>query len=405
MPAGLQRRVHRYVLRKGEMLPGGYSWPIVVSIDVTLLIVSVVAVLQRPVSQWWIAGGALLVAYLPYIVFFAIDVTVPASIEVLALGLGWMLATPILLFGTSTPIEGDFAGVLLGLVCGVIGSMSSMRGGLLAAAGAATVLGAAVAMNRIDTPWLYLSFIGIGWLVGYLMRIQQGLLTEMRQTQEKLAEHAAADERRRIAREIHDVIAHSLSVTLLHITGARRGLQVDRDIEEAVEALELAEQLGREAMADIRGTVGLLDATTGNIAPEPGVSDIPALVDDFVHAGLAVTYESGGWHDRIPAGAGLALYRIAQESLANIAKHAPDAVSQMTLAVAPVAATLTVTNLLPVPVSVATRAEGRGMAGMRQRVELLGGTIVAGPSDDVWTVRAVIPLADKSGCPLRGYGP
>ncbi|PRC52503.1 two-component sensor histidine kinase, partial [Mycobacterium sp. ITM-2017-0098] len=85
------------------------------------------------------------------------------------------------------------------------------------------------------------------WLVGYLMRIQQQLLVEQREAQQKLAEHAATDERRRIAREVHDVIAHSLSVTLLHVTGARRGLQEDRDIDEAVEALEQAERLGRQA--------------------------------------------------------------------------------------------------------------------------------------------------------------
>ncbi len=94
--------------------------------------------------------------------------------------------------------------------------------------------------------------------------------------------HAAADERRRIAREVHDVIAHSLSVTLLHVTGARRGLQQDRDIDDAVEALEQAEHLGRQAMADIRRTVGLLDGALMSLAPEPGVDDIHCLVDDFV---------------------------------------------------------------------------------------------------------------------------
>ena len=99
----------------------------------------------------------------------------------------------------------------------------------------------------------------MGWLVGYLMHIQQQLLIKQQQAQALLAEHAAADERRRIAREVHDVIAHSLSVTLLHTTAARRGLQEDRDVDDAVDALEQAEQLGRQAMADIRRTVGLLD--------------------------------------------------------------------------------------------------------------------------------------------------
>lgn len=383
-------------------MPGGFSWPIVVSIDITLLVVSAVALLQRPESQWWIAVIGLVVAYSPYIVFFGIEMTVAPALEALALGLAWMLAISIWIFGMSAPIEGDFAPVLLGLVTGVIGSMTSIRGGMLAAGTAAAILGAAVSMGRVDTPWLYLSFIGIGWLVGYLMRIQQQLLMEQRDAQQKLAEHAAADERRRIAREVHDVIAHSLSVTLLHVTGARRGLQQDRDVDEAVEALEQAERLGRQAMADIRRTVGLLDEAVGKVAPEPGVGDIPTLVDDFVRAGLTVRFHASGPQDRLSAAAGLALYRIAQESLANIAKHAPDAESTMTLTVSQGSAVLTVTNRLPVPVA-ARRVDGRGMRGMRQRVELLDGTITAGPHDDGWVVRATIPL-DDDPCRLRSWG-
>ena len=115
-------------------------------------------------------------------------------------------------------------------------------------------------MHRLDNAGLYLSFVAIGWLVGYLMRTQQLLMIKQGQAQAALAEHAAADERRRIAREVHDVIAHSLSVTLLHVTAARRGLQQDRDVDDAVGALEDAERLGRQAMADIRRTVGLLDS-------------------------------------------------------------------------------------------------------------------------------------------------
>lgn len=402
MLAGMQRRWRRYVLRKGDNLPGGFTWPVVVSIDITLVMVSLVAIVQRPVPQWWIAALGVAVAYVPYVVFFTIDVTISAVLEVFALGTAWMLAISVLLFGTSTPIDGDFAGVLLGLVSGVIGAMASTRGGMLVVGSATVVWGIAAATHRLDTPWLYLSFIGIGWLVGYLMRIQQQLLMEQKQAQERLSEHAAADERRRIAREVHDVIAHSLSVTLLHVTGARRALQQDRDVEDAVEALEEAEKLGRQAMADIRRTVGLLDDTVGKVAPEPSAGDIPALVDDFVRAGLTVTFEADGQQDRISAAAGLALYRIAQESLANIAKHAPDASAVMTLEVSRSTARLTVANRLPVSVAAAVNGEGRGMRGMRQRVELLGGTIKAGPSGDGWVVRAVMPLDDDPGWGCRG---
>ncbi len=399
MLAAVKHRFRQYALHKGDVLPGGFTWPFVISIDVAMVAVAIVAVVQRPMSEWWVGAIAIAVACLPWLIFFVFNVVV---LEAFALLLSWSLGIAILLFATSTPIEGDFAPVLLSMLTGVVGSVTSMRGGFFGAGTAAALLILAASLGRIDTPWLYLSFIGIGWLVGYLMRIQQQLLMEQKQAQLKLAEHAASDERRRIAREVHDVIAHSLSVTLLHVTGARRGLQEDRDIDEAVEALEQAERLGRQAMADIRRTVGLLDDAVGKVTPEPGVGDIPVLVHDFVRAGLEVTFASSGRHDRISSAAGLALYRIAQESLANIAKHAPDAPSQMSLTVSPTSAALTVSNRLPVTATAC--ADGRGMRGMRQRVELLGGTITAGPAAADWVVHAAIPLDTESACMIRTRG-
>ena len=125
-------------------------------------------------------------------------------------------------------------------------------------------------------------------------------------------------------------------------------------------------------------------------------------MDDFVRAGLAVTFQAEGAQDGVSAGLGLALYRIAQESLANIAKHAPDTASEMTLTVSQTAATLTVSNRLPVPVAAAAVPEGRGVRGMRQRIELLGGAISAGPEGDGWVVRAVVPL-DEHQCLIQSW--
>ncbi len=244
---------------------------------------------------------------------------------------------------------------------------------------------------------LYLGFIAVGWLLGYLMRTQRLLLAEQIAAQEMLAEHAAADERRRIAREVHDVIAHSLSITLLHVTGARRALQQDRDVDDAVEALEQAERLGRQAMADIRRTVGLLDnwpTKTAPTTPEPGIDDIAALVEGFQRAGLAVGLCVEGPTDHVSAAVGLALYRITQESLANIAKHAPESKAGVVLDVSTVSARLAITNLLPAAVMAAPSPEGRGLRGMRQRVELLGGAIDVGPTRDGWSVCAEIPLQE-----------
>ena len=114
----------------------------------------------------------------------------------------------------------------------------------------------------------------LGMFVGVLLQYQRRFLYQERENQAIRSGKAADEERRRIAREVHDVIAHSLSITLLHLTAARRALQTDDDPTEAVEALVEAERLGRQAMADIRRTVGMLDAGPAQMAPEPGAADI-----------------------------------------------------------------------------------------------------------------------------------
>jgi len=278
-----------------------------------------------------------------------------------------------------------------------VATLSSVPAGFLVTVWAAAMLLTASALHRLDAVALYLGFIAAGWLLGYIMRTQRLLMAEQIEAQKLLAEHAAADERRRIAREVHDVIAHSLSITLLHVTGARRALQQDRDVDDAVEALEQAEKLGRQAMADIRRTVGLLDnwpTKTAPTTPEPGIDDVAALVEGFQQAGLAVTLCVEGPTDHVSAAVGLALYRITQESLANIAKHAPESKSSVVLDISPVSVRLAVNNLLPAAVAAAQSPEGRGLRGMRQRVDLLGGAIDVGPTRDGWSVCAEIPLQE-----------
>ena len=150
-------------------------------------------------------------------------------------------------------------------------------------------------------------------------------------------------------------------------------------------------------MADIRRTVGLLDDSPrkgGQITPEPGIDDIGPLVADFERAGLAVTLSADGPTQRVSAAVGLAVYRITQESLANIAKHASDSKSSVVLSISPVSVRLAVSNRLPATVAATGSSEGRGLRGMRQRVELLGGVIEAGPTHDCWSVCAEIPLQD-----------
>ncbi|HET6731329.1 sensor histidine kinase [Mycobacterium sp.] len=387
--------VRERIRQRGELIPLGFNWAFVVTVDVAITGIVLIATLQRPTADLPAALIAIVAAVAPFVSFMVHGIKVTFKAPVL-----WASGTvsaAIFLFATSTPVTADFAPLLLVLTAGVVGSLTNILGGLLATASAAAVLLTASALHRVDAVALYLSFLGMGWLVGYLMRTQQQLMIKQQEAQAQLAEHAAADERRRIAREVHDVIAHSLSVTLLHTTAARRGLQEDRDVDDAVEALEQAEQLGRQAMADIRRTVGLLDDGPMKRSPEPGIDEITILVEDFVRAGLDVTLHVDGPVSRVPGAVGLALYRITQESLANIAKHAPDAQSVVTLVISHTSAMLTITNQLPVSVGATAASEGRGLRGMRQRVELLGGHIDIGPSGDGWAVKADIPLGAADG--------
>ena len=378
---------------QGELIPVGITWSSMVITDGLVIFGGLLATLQRPASDLPAALVAFAILLVPPLLFLFFSIKLGPAV----LWVTWSAATAVMLFATSTPIRADFAPALLVLMVGAVGTLTNALGGFLAAVSASALLLTAAALHRLDAVVLYLGFVAGGWLIGYLMCTQRLLLAQKIRAQEALAEHAAADERRRIAREVHDVIAHSLSITLLHVTGARRGLQQDRDIDDAVEALQQAEQLGRQAMADIRRTVGLLDnapTRPARTAPEPGLDDVGTLVADFERAGLDVTLHADGLAQSVPATVGLALYRIAQESLANIAKHAPDSKATVELHVSPASASLVVKNRLPAAVSASRSAEGRGLRGMRQRVELLGGAIDVGPSSEGWSVRAEIPLQD-----------
>ncbi|ETB45573.1 histidine kinase, partial [Mycobacterium avium subsp. paratuberculosis 10-8425] len=335
--------------RRGELIPVGLTWASLIAVDAALLLGGTIGTLQRPAADLPVSLTAFAIALSPTVAFFVFNMKMTPG----PLWATWTASTALTLFGTSTPIRADFAPALLVLMVLVVATLASVVGGLLAAASAAALLLTAAALHRLDAIVLYLGFIVAAWLLGYLMRTQRLLVAEQIEAQQMLAEHAAADERRRIAREVHDVIAHSLSITLLHVTGARRALRQDRDVDDAVEALEQAERLGRQAMADIRRTVGLLDNWPTKAAPttpEPGLDDVASLVDGFRRAGLAVTLCVEGPTDHVSPAVGLALYRITQESLANIAKHAPESKAGVVLDISPASARLAVTNILPAAV-------------------------------------------------------
>ncbi|MGW5438912.1 sensor histidine kinase [Nocardia asteroides] len=397
-PRAGMRRVLDTVRERIESLPYDYPPAVIIGADLALLFITGAAVLQRHAYfPSPLPLVAMATAFLP-IPLFAIFGVKPH---------------PVLLKGSALlscalflvqPVEADFAPFVLVIVAGEVAAVAS-RGltvgfALLAilelvAFDLAGHLHWGATGQRLQGLPMYALGIILGVFVGVLLQYQRRFLYQERENQVIRAGHAADEERRRIAREVHDVIAHSLSITLLHLTAARRALQTDEDVTEAVEALVDAERLGRQAMADIRRTVGMLDTSPALRTPEPSAADLDELVGDFRRAGLTVEYARTGDLAGVEGTVGHALYRIGQESLANVAKHAPGRPATVRLDVTAEAATLVVINAMPAGPP-ARRDTGMGLRGMRKRTELLGGTISAGAADDGWTVRARFPLKSSA---------
>ena len=300
------------------------------------------------------------------------------------------------------PVDYDFAMLVWVMLVGHVGATESFRVSLIATGLAAAALGALTLGDLVEGSAFWMAALIVGGDIGVIMRYQQVRLDQERRTHRDHEAAAILQERQRIAREVHDVIAHSLSVTMLHLTAARRSLEEDREsgIDEAIEALRDAERLGRAAMADIRHTVGLLGEGSGQPTAAPDLRDLDRLVDDFRTAGLDVDLVLRGDPAVVPPGAALGLYRIAQESLANIAKHQPAAGATVTLDSAADRQRLVVTNDLASPVRRASG--GSGLRGMRERAELLGGTFEAGRRAGQWVVEVELPGADPQPAPGGG---
>lgn len=317
-------------------------------------------------------------------------------------GLGWFvpryLMAGLVIAGVGAlavnQTTNDFVPFLLVIMVAEVASTASLRTAVVVTLGTTLMLGGFELLADYDGALIWIAAVvaGLGFGVGVQSQIR--VASEERAKRELAVEKAAGDERQRIAREIHDVIAHSLSVTLLHLTGARRALETDGDTDEAVGALRDAERLGRQAMNDIRRTVGLLQPDGhGERVPMPGLADVRALCGEFARAGVDVECEIAGDPDGVSLATGLGLYRIAQESLANAARHAPGAPVTVMVDVAADPVTMAVHNGRAngqVPAETPD-VGGLGLKGIEERVRLLGGTCRFGPEADGWSVRVSVP--------------
>jgi signal transduction histidine kinase len=332
---------------------------------------------------------------------FAVDARWPQLLRP-----GWPLAAAMLVvLGSATallfyrPADGDAAVLffiaLAAQVAGATGPQVSIPAGLAIVALPALASG----LGGSRTPVMAAIGAGFAWVAGSAVRAQARTAAELAEAQAAAAQHQIAAERQQLAREFHDLVGHTLSVTMLHMSAVRMSLE-DGEPGEAVESLDQAQRAGREAMREMRQTVAVLGSTPSDGPPPalPHARDLPELVAGFAAAGLKVDLDADADLTGIPDDVGLAAYRIAQESLTNAAKHAPDAVARVQVRVKAAELRLTVTNGIVSPGlrDPSLPGPGHGIAGMTQRARLAGGAFRAGPDGPRWRVEAIFPIGDRS---------
>ena len=273
-----------------------------------------------------------------------------------------------------------------------------------AAGGAMTLLYFDFFVEELQTPGEIIFHWGVFttvWLSGY------GLATSARQAKESTARAIAAEvsateqamaavlqERTRIARELHDIVAHAVSMMVVQAGAAEQ--VVEDDPQFTRRALETIRSTGADALSEMRRVVAMLRDSDdpGDLAPQPGLDALPALVEDVRGAGLRATLAVEGDPRPLPAGVGLAAYRIAQEALTNVRRHASATEVSVRVGYEPEAVRIEVVDD---GVGSADPAGGHGLAGMRERAAMYGGSVEAGSvNGSGFAVRATLPAGSRA---------
>ena len=262
----------------------------------------------------------------------------------------------------------------------------------------------AVLAGNLQVPKGVLPFIVLVpvWLAGSAMRRRQlraEASTERADRLEREREASLRAERARIARELHDVVTHSVSVMVLQ-TGAARQIMT-RDEQRSRELLESVEASGRSALDELRRLLGLISDEDGSapLQPQPGIAEIPSLIDQVRHAGLPVELSVEGHERPLAPGVAIVAYRIVQEALTNVLKHANGAPTRVVLRYDAAALELDIVDHGTHAATTSDDANtGRGLTGMRERTEMYGGTLVAAVApENGYGVHARIPLEPSGG--------
>jgi len=277
--------------------------------------------------------------------------------------------------------------------------------GLAAAAAGSAAIQLTPARFQWPTPVTNTLIIGAAWLLGhfahnyraYAARLEERT-AELERAREALARKAVTEERLRLARELHDVVAHAMSVIAVQSgVGAHVATTQPKEARRSLAAIEAT---SRAALTELRRLLGVLrqeDEPQGDLAPMPGLADLEGLLAEVAKAGLAVKLQVKGTRPPLPAGVDLSAYRIVQEALTNVVKHAGPAHAQVVVGYGDQEVTVEVIDDGRGAVTSITDGRagtGNGLIGMRERVAAFGGDLEVGPRPHGgFRVAARLPVA------------
>jgi signal transduction histidine kinase len=244
-------------------------------------------------------------------------------------------------------------------------------------------------------PFLLLLVL-LPWVTGMYLRTRRLYVAELRERaaraeaeREQRAREAVADEQRRIARELHDAVAHAMSVMVVQAEAAEEMLTVDP--EKARAPVQRIQSVGRDGLAEMRRLLAVLrTGESPGKAPQPGLAQLDVLADEIRSAGLPVDLTVEGEPRAVPVGVDISAYRIAQEALTNVLRHARATHVDVRLRYGEALELDVEDDGIGVPA--AANGGGHGLVGMRERVGLYGGTLEAGPVENGFRVHATLPL-------------
>jgi signal transduction histidine kinase len=337
-------------------------------------------------------------------ILFALAVTLPlvgrrqAPLAVAAViavvTLGWALAADRPESGTF-----PFPSILLAIFSAALygrSALTAVVGGLLPV-GAMTVALTTKFNSGTFTvgSFAILVFFCVGtWTAGWLVRRRATQVRRAYEESGEMARSAVAEERARIARELHDVVAHSVSIVAVQAGAAEELMESDPDA--ARRHLRSVRRTAREAMSEMRRLLDVLRQEDASYAPQPGLSRLPELLEDVRGAGVAVELVEQGERRELPAGVDLVAFRLVQESLTNVRKHASGAPTRVELSYRPKELELEITNAASRAAASVNGGGGHGIFGMRERVRLFGGRFEAGERPGGgFRVHALLPLDEE----------